>query len=184
MSTDSNWAADGLQGDGVPPAGQPKQGVHIAPRLTDQGREDRQFWAGQARDRSTMRDAPTCARTTRLRMREDDPLPVRDQLLAVDASGQDHSALDDLPSVDVVIIATSPGTRGLVAIASLLPGEHRITAIGLTPLFGVWAVRHGAMQCHLRFLLVAGTADSCPFGRVSWVHVDWGRLAGLAVEPR
>jgi hypothetical protein len=47
----------------------------------------------------------------------------------------------------------------LAAVGPALPADRRISAIWLTPLFGVEDVRTAAMRTGLRSLIVAGTAD-------------------------
>lgn len=80
-------------------------------------------------------------------------------MLATVVSEQVLAAMRRSTDADVVIIAKSLGTRALAAIASSLPPDRHISAVWLTPLFGMDDVRSAAAQSGLRSLIVAGTAD-------------------------
>ncbi|CAN5598931.1 hypothetical protein BH10ACT2_BH10ACT2_00770 [soil metagenome] len=90
---------------------------------------------------------------------EDDPIPTRLQTVTTAVSEQVSAALERSTATDVVVIAKSLGTRLLAAIASSLPQDRRISAVWLTPLFGVDDVCSAAARSGLRSLMVAGTAD-------------------------
>jgi hypothetical protein len=90
---------------------------------------------------------------------EDDPIPVRAQLLAAAVSEQVLPAIEQFTGDSVMFVAMSLGTRALASIAPSLPRGRSIAAVWISPLFGVEVVRSGAMQSGLRSLIIAGTAD-------------------------
>ena len=90
---------------------------------------------------------------------EDDPIPVRAQMLAAAVAEQVVPAVEQFTGDSVMFVAMSLGTRALASIASSLPRGRAISAVWVSPLFGVDVVRSGAMQSGLRSLIVAGAAD-------------------------
>ena len=103
-------------------------------------------------------DGPTFE-VTYPQTREDSPIATRLEMMNTAVSQQVHAAMEHSPAASVVVIAKSLGTRALAAIAPTLPTDRRISAVWLTPLFGVDEVRTAAMRAGLRSLIVAGTAD-------------------------
>ena len=80
-------------------------------------------------------------------------------LLAAAVADQRLSAIGSTTAAEVTIVAKSLGTEVLAAIAQQLPMDRALSALWLTPLFGLAGVRSGAAHSGLRSLLVAGSSD-------------------------
>ena len=68
-------------------------------------------------------------------------------------------AIQGAPTATVIFVAKSLGTRALAGICAQLPNDRTMSAIWLTPLFGVPEIRDRAATSGLRSLIVAGSVD-------------------------